>query len=365
MKKDKITFLHSGDFHLGSNFYSSDLPVELVENRRENIWDSIESLFSYAKEKRVNCIFLCGDIFNENYVTISILERLNSLFRAVPEVNIFVIFGNHDPYSKTSKFRYLNLPSNVFVFQTNSLECFEFEDYNVYGISYTDRILNKLSYFEHVKLDENKINILMLHADVLNPNINYMNITLESIKDLGFDYIALGHIHKPQKLKENIIYPGSIEPLSFKETGFHGAIFGEIENHRVYSKLIPISSSIFTLVNYNLRENFDFYYLVEHLKKNVIVSDKNNYVRLTLTGKLPIGFDLDVNGLEEALKKYAYYIEVIDNTEENYDLGKISELNKDNHIGIFINKVNALNESDDIKEQILKYGLNALMREDS
>lgn len=365
MKKDKITFLHSGDFHLGSNFYSSDLPVELVENRRENIWDSIESLFSYAKEKRVNCIFLCGDIFNENYVTISILERLNSLFRAVPEVNIFVIFGNHDPYSKTSKFRYLNLPSNVFVFQNNSLESFEFEDYNVYGISYTDRILNKLSYFEHVKLDQNKINILMLHADVLNPNINYMNITLESIKDLGFDYIALGHIHKPQKLKENIIYPGSIEPLSFKETGFHGAIFGEIENHRVYSKLIPISSSIFTLVNYNLRENFDFYYLVEHLKKNVIVSDKNNYIRLTLTGKLPIGFDLDVNGLEEALKKYIYYIEVIDNTEENYDIEKISELNKDNHIGIFINKVDALNESDDIKEQILKYGLNALMREDS
>lgn len=365
MKKDKITFLHSGDFHLGSNFYSSDLPVELVENRRENIWDSIESLFSYTKEKRVNCIFLCGDIFNENYVTISILERLNSLFRAVPEVNIFVIFGNHDPYSKTSKFRYLNLPSNVFVFQNNSLECFEFEDYNVYGISYTDRILNKLSYFEHVKLDQNKINILMLHADVLNPNINYMNITLESIKDLGFDYIALGHIHKPQKLKENIIYPGSIEPLSFKETGFHGAIFGEIENHRVYSKLIPISSSIFTLVNYDLRENFDFYYLVEYLKKNVIVSDKNNYIRLTLTGKLPIGFDLDVNGLEEALKKYVYYIEVIDNTEENYDLGKISELNKDNHIGIFINKVDALNESDDIKKQILKYGLNALMREDS
>lgn len=365
MKKDKLTFLHSGDFHLGSYFYSSDLPVELVENRRENIWDSIESLFSCAKEKRVDCIFLCGDIFNENYITISILERLNSLFRAVPEVNIFVIFGNHDPYSKTSKFRYLNLPSNVFVFQNNSLESFEFEDYNVYGISYTDRILNKLSYFEHVKLDENKINILMLHADVLNPNINYMNITLESIKNLGFDYIALGHIHKPQKLKENIIYPGSIEPLSFKETGFHGAIFGEIENHRVYSKLIPISSSIFTLVNYDLRENFDFYYLVEHLKKNVIVSDKNNYIRLTLTGKLPIGFDLDVNGLEEALKKYAYYIEVIDNTEENYDLGKISELNKDNHIGIFINKVDALNESDDIKEQILKYGLNALMREDS
>lgn len=365
MKNNKLTFLHSGDFHLGSYFYSSDLPVELVENRRENIWASIESLFSYAKEKKTDCIFLCGDIFNENYVTLSILERLNSLFKTVPETKIFIIFGNHDPYSKNSKFKYLNLASNVFVFDEDNVKSFEFEDFNVYGISYTDRILNKSSYFEDIKLDRKKINILLLHTDILMPNFNYMNLNLSDIENLGFDYIALGHIHKPQKVKENIIYPGSLEPLSFKETGFHGAIYGEFENRKLYKKFIPLSSSIFTLVNYELKESFDFYYLLEHLKDNVLVEDKNNYIRLTLTGKLPMGFDLDIKGLEEALKKYVYYIEVIDNTEENYDIEKILDLNRENQIGIFIDKVNSLNESQKIKEKILKYGLNALMREDS
>lgn len=365
MKNNKFTFLHSGDFHLGSYFYSSDLPVDLVENRRENIWSSIESLFFYAKEKRVDCIFLCGDIFNENYVTISILERLNSLFKSVPETKIFIIFGNHDPYSTTSKFKYINLPSNVFIFDEDNVTSFEFEDYNVYGISYTDRILNKSSYFDDIKLDSDKINILMLHTDILMSNFNYMNLSLSDIENLGFDYIALGHIHKPQKVKDNIIYPGSLEPLSFKETGFHGAILGEFENNKLYTKLIPLSSSIFTLVNYELKESFDFYYLLDYLKQNVIVEDKNNYIRLTLTGKLPVGFDLDVKGLEEALKKYLYYIEVIDDTEENYDIEKILDLNRENQIGIFIDKVNALDESKDIKGKILKYGLNALMREDS
>lgn len=365
MKNNKLTFLHSGDFHLGSYFYSSDLPVELVENRRENIWASIESLFSYAKEKKVDCLFLCGDIFNENYVTLSILERLNSLFKTVPYTKIFIIFGNHDPYSKNSKFRYLNYPSNVFVFDEDNLRSFEFEDFNVYGISYTDRILNKPSYFESVRLDNNKINILLLHTDILIPNFNYMNLSLSNIENLGFDYIALGHIHKPQKVKENIVYPGSLEPLSFKETGYHGAIYGEFENRNLYTKFIPLSSSIFTLVNYELKESFDFYYLLEHLKNNIIVDDKNNYIRLTLTGKLPVGFDLDIKGLEEALKKHVYYIEVIENTEENYDAEKILNLNRENQIGIFIDKVNELNESHEIKEKILKYGLNALMREDS
>lgn len=365
MKNNKFRFLHSSDFHLGSYFYSSDLPVELVENRRENIWASIESLFSYAREKKVDCIFLCGDLFNENYVTVSILERLNSLFKSVPETKIFIIFGNHDPYSKESKFRYLNLSSNVFVFEDDRVHCFEFEDYNVYGISYTDRILNKPSYFEDIQLDSEKINILMLHTDIIMPNFNYMNLSLSDIENLGFDYVALGHIHKPQKIRDNIIYPGSLEPLSFKETGFHGAIFGEFEDRKLYTKLLPLSSSIFTLVNYELKESFDFYYLLEYLKKNVVAEDKNNYIRLILTGKLPMGFDLDIMGLEEALKKYVYYIEVIDNTEENYDIEKILDLNRENQIGIFIDKVNALNESIDIKEKILKYGLNALMREDS
>ena len=41
------------------------------------------------------------------------------------------------------------------------------------------------------------------------------------VRDPRLDYVALGHIHKPQNLNENahppVIYPGSIERVDFGE----------------------------------------------------------------------------------------------------------------------------------------------------
>ncbi len=53
----------------------------------------------------------------------------------------------------------------------------------------------------------------MLGSDlVLSPSL---------VRDPRLDYVALGHIHKPQNLNENahppVIYPGSIERVDFGE----------------------------------------------------------------------------------------------------------------------------------------------------
>ncbi|WP_300411007.1 DNA repair exonuclease [Lagierella sp.] len=365
MKINKFTFLHSGDFHLGSNFYSSDLPIELVESRRENIWTSIESLFAIAKDEEIDCIFLCGDIYNEDFITLSQLERLNSLFKTVPSTKIFIIFGNHDPYNDNSKFKYIKLPSNVFVFKEDNLTCFSFDNVNIYGISYKDRILYRESYFDNLNLNQSSINILMLHTDILIQNSNYMGLTLYDLKKLGFDYIALGHIHKPQNISNNIIYPGSIEPLSFSETGTHGIVYGEFEGRKLRTKFIPISESIFTNVEFKIENNFDFYKLLNFLREEAIVENKENYLRLYLTGRLDSGFEIDTSSLEKALRKYVTYVQVFDETEDNYDIEKILELNKEDQIGIFIEKVRKLKVDKEIKDKVLDYGLTALLREDS
>ena len=55
---------------------------------------------------------------------------------------------------------------------------------------------------------------------------------------LKFDYVALGHIHKP-KYDDKIVYPGSPISFGFDELGKHGIIVGEINNkknkNRIYS----------------------------------------------------------------------------------------------------------------------------------
>ncbi len=56
---------------------------------------------------------------------------------------------------------------------------------------------------------------VMLGADLVLPG--------SLVKDPRLDYVALGHIHKPQNLNENahppVIYPGSIERVDFGEAG--------------------------------------------------------------------------------------------------------------------------------------------------
>lgn len=66
----------------------------------------------------------------------------------------------------------------------------------------------------------------------------------------GFDYIALGHIHKPQTLRKNrIIYPGALEPVDKNDTGGHGYVKGEITERGFSHQWMPVlqAESIFHL----------------------------------------------------------------------------------------------------------------------
>jgi exonuclease SbcD len=69
---------------------------------------------------------------------------------------------------------------------------------------------------------------VMLGADLVLPG--------SLVRDGRLDYVALGHIHKPQDLNENahppVIYPGSIERVDFGEAGDNKFfIIADIEKH--------------------------------------------------------------------------------------------------------------------------------------
>jgi len=70
---------------------------------------------------------------------------------------------------------------------------------------------------------------VMLGADLVLPG--------SLVKDPRLDYVALGHIHKPQNLNEGahppVIYPGSIERVDFGEAGDDKFfIIAEVEKHK-------------------------------------------------------------------------------------------------------------------------------------
>lgn len=161
-----------------------------------------------------------------------------------------------------------------------------------------------MNIFDDLKLDKLKTNVLMIHSDLLNDNNCYMFFDQDKVNNLGFDYVALGHIHKPTIFNDKFVYPGSIEPLSFKEKGMHGAVIGSIVDNRLDIDFLDCSESNFNEFDYNISDKFSYYDLVGTLSK-CLVEDKKNYIRINLNGQLEEGLDLDIDSLQESLKNIA------------------------------------------------------------
>ena len=146
---------------------------------------------------------------------------------------------------------------------------------------------NKL---QDCNLDKSKINIFISHGDIYNETkYNYMPINV--LQNEGFDYIALGHIHKRDKY-----YPGSLVSLGFDETGKHGFIYGEIKDKEDYTQnnaklqFIQADSRELIYQDFDISKISTEEELIEKLNE---IETGNNLYEINLTGNRM--FDISIN----------------------------------------------------------------------
>ena len=108
--------------------------------------------------------------------------------------------------------------------------------------------------------NKNKINILITHGSIdasSEVDAVYNPIKKYKIKEKGFDYVALGHIHKlsyNEEQNQNIVYPGSVISLGFDETGKHGMIVGNLEKKKINLEFIPLDDKEFKLYDLDVTQ---------------------------------------------------------------------------------------------------------------
>ena len=89
----------------------------------------------------------------------------------------------------------------------------------VYGSSYHSREIREALYDSLAAGGVEPFEILLAHGG----DEKHIPIAGKALSASGFDYIALGHIHKPQAVEKNrIIYAGALEPVDKNDTGPHG-----------------------------------------------------------------------------------------------------------------------------------------------
>ena len=333
-----MKFVHIADMHFDSPFVNLSEKDIMGDLRRLEQRKVFKKIIEYIKENNIKYFFISGDLYEYKYIKQSTIDYINKLFEEIPETNIYIAPGNHDPYTKNSYYNKYNWSKNVKIFGPK-VEKIETQDANIYGYGFDDFYCSD-SGVENIEIEQTeKPNILIIHGNIDGSTIEdmqYNSMSKKMLQEKGFDYVALGHIHKKDyNTEENqkIVYPGSTISLGFDELGEHGMIVGDLEKNKLETQFIKLDDKQFTKRELNVDSIYSKEELIE--KINELEIEENNYVEIILIGNR----NFEINKYD--LIKYILnnnIIKIKDNTKIAYNLEKLE--NENTLKGLFIKEMN-------------------------
>lgn len=330
-----MKFVHIADLHLDAPFTVLNANNRLGEKRRKEQLNIFEKVIEYIEENKIEFLFISGDLYENEYVKESTIGYINNLFKKIENTEIFIAPGNHDPYLKNSYYRTYNWNENVHIFN-DEIKKYSYENIDIYGYGFTDFYVQS-SEVENIEIEnKEKNNILIVHGSLDTSDKQektYNPMSYKKLKSLGFDYIALGHIHTTNFSEdETIIYPGSLVALGFDEIGNHGMVVGEIKQNKIEKKFIELDNIKFEEKIIDISEIENIEKIIENI--NNIKVEENIFYKIILIGNRKFNIDKNKINKEIILQNI---IKIKDETKLNYDLQKISEEN--NIKGYFVKEL--------------------------
>lgn len=337
-----MKFIHIADIHFDIPFTSLNSKENLGEKRRLEQRNVLKKVIEYIKENNIEYLFIAGDLYEHEYVKKSTIDYIAKLFKEIPNTKIFITPGNHDPYIKNSYYDTYNFGENVNIFSNSYVERYEDENVNIYGMAFTEFYMNE-SVLENIRIaDSSKLNILITHCDLNGAKdeegMAYNPILESKLNNIGFDYIALGHIHKNNlENKNRIYYPGSPLSLGFDELGEHGMIVGDISKDSFNISFVRLDDRKFEEIELRI----DDLYSKEDLIEKILSLELNpmNMYKIILIGKR--NFEVNPRDILKILSS-DNILKIKNLSTLNYNIEELAMQN--NLKGIFIKEVMSMYE---------------------
>ncbi len=283
---NNVKIFHMADVHLDAPF-SSLSPTEAELARRSLRSAFVSALFT-AKNRGVDIFLIAGDLFDSEYVTPETRDFLCAKLSEYKEMRFFIAPGNHDPYTDSSPYATMPLPENVHVFRGKGAAVIKELGVAVYGVGFTSAETTESPLSDLPELDKSLINIMVCHGDLGASSSVYGPISKDEIARSGFDYIALGHIHKTSGVLEeggvHYAYSGCTEGRGFDETGDKGALIGTVSKGEVSLSFLSLARrkyAVETIDTSNVESRAE---LIEAIRKAMIPYGYDTHLRVVLTG---------------------------------------------------------------------------------
>ena len=351
-----MRFIHIADVHLG---VVPDRGYPWSERRQEEIWESFRRLIMGIREDPVDILLIAGDLFHRQ----PLLRELNEvryLFSQIPDTRVYLMAGNHDYLSETSFYRQVDWTENVIFFDSERVQRIRDpkKAVYVYGMSY-ERAEIREPLYQAVQPyaeegDEQALHILLAHGG----DPNHIPIRVRALLHAGFDYIALGHIHKPEILVENMAaYAGALEPIDRGDEGMHGYIEGTLHNGRLKIRFIPFACRQYRTIVENVGMEDTGYSLEDKVKAKILSQGAGNIYQVVMKGyRSP-----EQVFLPERIRRLGNILEVTDETRPAFDLEELSRVFQGTIIGDYLAQFRLAGDLSEVEEKALYYGLQALM----
>ena len=230
-------FIHCADIHLdsplcGLNRYEG-APVEEIRGATRQAFMNLVRL---AIEENVSFVVISGDIYDgdwKDYKTALFLSKQFAELRGAG-IRVYIVAGNHDAESKMT--RSLRMPENVKILSTSAPESIILDDIGVaiHGQGFSTSAVTRDLASSYPGAVKGYFNIGLLHTSVTGreEHENYAPCSVETLLSKGYDYWALGHVHKREILHENpwVVFPGNTQGRHARETGPKGCTIVSVED---------------------------------------------------------------------------------------------------------------------------------------
>ena len=357
-----MKFIHMADMHFDIPFTVLNNRNKLGEKRRLEQREAFRKVINFIKEHNIEYFFIAGDLYEHEYIRKTTIEYINNLFKEIPKTKVYITPGNHDPYINDSMYKTFNWNDNVYIFD-EKLKLIENEDCDIYGYGFNDFYRRNSELEDFSIKNKEKVNILITHGTLNGGTIEdmeYNPLNKNKLISLGFDYVALGHIHKldfNSQINQRIVYPSSTIALGFDEIGKHGVIFGELDKENINLEFIPIDSKEFMELELDISQIISEEELIE--KINNLDLDKRIYYKIILIGDK--NFEINIYNLFKFILK-ENIIKIKNNTKLKINLEEIS--NNNSLKGLFVKEIlqelNKDNYDKKLLEEALEIGLDII-----
>lgn len=235
-----MRFLHLSDLHLGKRVNE----FSMLEDQAY----ILKEILNIIDEQKVEAVLIVGDIYDKVIPSAEAVRLLDDFLTrlATRELPVFLISGNHDSAERVAFGARLMSSRQIYlspVFEADVEPVTVNDKYggiNIYMLPFVKPSLVKRVYPEeeiityqdavnaavqHMQIDMDKRNILLAHQFVTGAaRCDSEELSVGGLDDVdasvfdSFDYVALGHLHGPQKIgKETVRYSGTPLKYSFSE----------------------------------------------------------------------------------------------------------------------------------------------------